>query len=205
MFEHRVIAHFDLARFRNDRGEKNAAFGHWRAGHALVGRIQPFSRQANAAFFDATISTYDARRLREGPAAANTDAAPLFIVGLPRSGTSLTEQIIAAHELVHGGGERAALHRSFTRLTNGGAIDAAAFSTGGTTDGTLILTDAGNQIVTITASTNTTGSRLQNAARQLPSCANELPWQLLSNVSIRRPSPMVNQTVTPVPARLDRE
>lgn len=126
LFEHRVIAHFDLARFRNDRGEKNAAFGHWRAGHALVGRIQPFSRQANAAFFDATISTYDARRLREGPAAANTDAAPLFIVGLPRSGTSLTEQIIAAHELVHGGGERAALHRSFTRLTNGGAIDAAA-------------------------------------------------------------------------------
>ena len=126
LFEHRVIAHFDLARFHNERNDKRKAFEHWRSGHALLARIQPFSRESCAAFFDASVRAYDAARLRTGPMAANNDTAPVFIVGLPRSGTSLAEQILAAHPLVHGAGERPALHQLFMRLAKGGAYDPAS-------------------------------------------------------------------------------
>ena len=46
----------------------------------------------------------------------NDDPAPVFIVGMPRSGTTLAEQILAAHPEAHGAGERAALGQLAWRL-----------------------------------------------------------------------------------------
>ncbi|MBV9859634.1 MAG: sulfotransferase [Alphaproteobacteria bacterium] len=116
LFEHRVIAHFDLARFHADRGRKAQAFGHWRDGHSLLSRLQPFSRAEHEAFIDASMEAYDADRLRTGARADNADRAPVFIVGMPRSGTTLLEQILAAHREVHGAGERVAVVRAVARL-----------------------------------------------------------------------------------------
>jgi tetratricopeptide (TPR) repeat protein len=45
--------------------------------------------------------------------------APVFIVGMPRSGTTLAEQILAAHPQAHGAGERSALGRLAWRLGGG--------------------------------------------------------------------------------------
>jgi tetratricopeptide (TPR) repeat protein len=117
LIEHRIIAHFDLARYRNSRGERDQAFQHWRKGHALIARSQPFSRTAYAEFFAASKRTYTHDQLLHGPRANNRDIKPVFIVGLPRSGTTLTEQILAAHSAVHGAGERPALHNWLRRLT----------------------------------------------------------------------------------------
>jgi len=44
-----------------------------------------------------------------GPTSTCTDETPVFIVGMPRSGTSLIEQMLDAHSLVHGAGERGEL------------------------------------------------------------------------------------------------
>ena len=44
------------------------------------------------------------------------DRRPVFIVGLPRSGTTLVEQIVASHPLVHGAGERSDVQRVFSTL-----------------------------------------------------------------------------------------
>jgi tetratricopeptide (TPR) repeat protein len=51
-----------------------------------------------------TIALFDASLLANAPE-GHPDTRPLFIVGMPRSGTTLTEQIIAAHPLAHGCGE----------------------------------------------------------------------------------------------------
>jgi hypothetical protein len=80
------------------------------------------------------MSAFDAARLANGPRAQNQDPAPVFIVGMPRSGTTLCEQILAAHGDVHGAGERTALAQLFSRLggnapdalTRIAALDAAA-------------------------------------------------------------------------------
>jgi Flp pilus assembly protein TadD len=121
--EHRISGHFDLARFWSGRGEKALVFRHWTEGHRIAQRMQPFSRERAAAFTAANIACFDAARFATGPRAGNADPAPVFIVGMPRSGTTLCEQILAAHRDVHGAGERMALIRAFTAL--GGAADTA--------------------------------------------------------------------------------
>jgi len=123
--EHRIMAHYDLAQFWSSRGERAAAFEQWRAGHALLRLMQPFSRETFAAFLEAMRGAFDAARIAHGPRAQNRDAAPVFIVGMARSGTTLCEQILAAHADVHGAGERTALGSAFARL-GGNAADPVA-------------------------------------------------------------------------------
>ncbi len=123
VLEHRIMAHFNLAKFWSPVSA-DRAFALWTSGHALLRRMQPFSRDAARAFTDACIARLDAATLRDGPRAGNADATPVFIVGMPRSGTTLLEQILAAHPAVHGAGERTALGAAFAAL--GGGDDAAA-------------------------------------------------------------------------------
>ncbi len=124
--EHRIMAHFDLARFWSQRRDADRAFPHWVEGHRLLGRMQPFSRAATRAFHDATIARFDHLRFSAGPRAQNSDSTPVFVVGMPRSGTTLAEQIIAAHPKAFGAGERVALGRTFTALGGGDSAAAAA-------------------------------------------------------------------------------
>ncbi len=136
--EHRIIAHFDLATLHARAGRRSVSFSHWQKGHAVLARLQPFSRAAHSDFIRATHAAFDAPRLSSGPRADNADTTPVFIVGMPRSGTSLTEQILAAHPMVHGAGERLEVHGLLTRLGGGvltrasvehlAGLDAAALS-----------------------------------------------------------------------------
>jgi tetratricopeptide (TPR) repeat protein len=121
--EHAITLRFDVARFWHARGNRERAFAGWRAGHDLLARFQPFSRQEHRAFVDANADAFSAKRLRAGPVGRDNDPAPVFIVGLPRSGTTLCEQILAAHSMIHGAGERSALGQAFATL---GAAPTAA-------------------------------------------------------------------------------
>jgi Flp pilus assembly protein TadD len=136
--EHRIIAHFDLGTFHTRRGDRVLGFTHWHKGHRILARLQPFSRTTHADFIRATCEAFDAARLSSGPVADNADTAPVFIIGMPRSGTSLTEQILAAHPMVHGAGERLVVHDLLMRLAGPihtrlhaerlGALDAPSLS-----------------------------------------------------------------------------
>jgi tetratricopeptide (TPR) repeat protein len=123
--EHRIMAHYDLAKFFSGRGDRAAAFAHWEQGHKLLRRSQPFSRDTFASFIETNIAAFNTARFADTLRAKNRDAAPVFIVGMPRSGTTLCEQILAAHGQVHGAGERVALGAAFARL-GGNGPDAAA-------------------------------------------------------------------------------
>ena len=123
LIEHRIVANLDLARYHNAGGRRARAFDYWIRGHSLLARSQPFSRGAYTAFEAATVECFSAERMREGQRASNRDAAPAFIVGMPRSGTTLLEQILAAHGAVHGAGERPAITQAISRLGYG--IDSA--------------------------------------------------------------------------------
>ena len=56
-------------------------------------------------------AVFDADWFAARPLAADADPTPVFIVGMPRSGTSLVEQCLAAHPAVHGAGELSAILR----------------------------------------------------------------------------------------------
>lgn len=68
---------------------------------------------------DEIIEQYSASRLAELRAWGHPSERPILIVGMPRSGTTLTEQIIAAHPRVAGGGEREFWSRTADRLREG--------------------------------------------------------------------------------------
>ena len=89
--EHQIMAHYDLAKFWSGQNDHDTAFSHWQAGHTLLRRFQPFSREAHATFIDTNIALLDRARFAEGVRADNADPAPVFIVGMPRSGTTLCE------------------------------------------------------------------------------------------------------------------
>jgi tetratricopeptide (TPR) repeat protein len=114
--EHRIMAHFDLGRFWSTQNDPERTVANWIAGHRMLSRFQPFSRESHLAFIDAMITRFDRARLHDGPRAQNTDPTPVFIVGMPRSGTTLAEQIIAAHPQAFGAGERGALYQVFAAL-----------------------------------------------------------------------------------------
>jgi hypothetical protein len=93
-------------------------------------------RDEHLAVIEASIASFPAARFRDGPFASNTDQTPVFIVGMPRSGTRLCEQILAAHARAHGAGERAApgrLARGFgggaERMRRIAALDGRALDT----------------------------------------------------------------------------
>ena len=119
VLEHKIMARYDLAKFWSREGVDDKAFAQWRAGHALLRRIQLYSREAAKAYNDAAIATFTPERFARGPRATNADPAPVFIVGMPRSGTTLAEQILGAHAEAHGAGERSALGRLAWRLGSG--------------------------------------------------------------------------------------
>jgi len=126
VLEHKIMARYDLAKFWSAQGEGAKAFAQWREGHALLRKVQPFSREATRAYNDAALATFAPERWARGPRAGNADPTPVFIVGMPRSGTTLAEQILAAHPQAHGAGERSALGRLAWRLGGGESAEAIA-------------------------------------------------------------------------------
>ncbi|MGI4794928.1 MAG: sulfotransferase [Janthinobacterium lividum] len=115
--EQRIDAHFDLADLRRAEQQPAAAFVHWKRGHALLRSAQPFSRDDHALYLSAITRGFDADRVASGPRSSLIDPVPVFIVGLPRTGTTLLEQILSAHPMVHGAGERLAVRESLARVT----------------------------------------------------------------------------------------
>ncbi len=99
----RQLLHFALGKLYDAEDAVDQAFTHFAAGNG-----QNRSNYQPGKFTDVvdrTIALYDAERIASMPRAANRAALPVFIVGMPRSGTTLTEQIIASHGRVFGGGE----------------------------------------------------------------------------------------------------
>lgn len=124
--EDQVALHFGLAKAYEDLRDADASFAHLQQANALRASQANYSLETDRALF----ADYLQRFAPEAPALTPAKAArvPIFVLGMMRSGTSLTEQILSAHPLVHGAGELEVLPRLVTaeaELTKG-PFDAAA-------------------------------------------------------------------------------
>jgi len=107
---------FALGKALEDRAEYAEAFGYYERGNALKKaevrfRIEPFIRNAHLQSAHCTREFFAARR---GYGCDSSE--PIFIVGLPRSGSTLLEQILASHSRVEGTTELADILRFVSDL-----------------------------------------------------------------------------------------
>jgi len=101
----RIRLNVALAQY-HDRGKHyDTAFLHLKRGCDEQFRRQPFDSAGYSKLVDTFIATLDAGFLRTAAVSGNTSARPIFIVGLPRSGTTLVEQVLSSHSAVAAGGE----------------------------------------------------------------------------------------------------
>jgi tetratricopeptide (TPR) repeat protein len=106
---------FALGRMREGAARYDDAFAAYVAGNRARASTMTLDESAEDARLRRTREVFDARRLSNAPPKpATTARVPVFIVGMPRSGTSLVEQILASHPEVHGAGEIRDLREVFS-------------------------------------------------------------------------------------------
>jgi tetratricopeptide (TPR) repeat protein len=104
--DHEIALRFALAKYHDDLREYDQAFGEYRNANELSKRAGlAYERAKLSQHVDQIIRTFGAAFASRSHARASASELPVFIVGMPRSGTSLTEQILASHPEASGAGE----------------------------------------------------------------------------------------------------
>ena len=98
----RIEIHFALGKALDAAGEYDAAFAHLEQGNRLRLAMHPYDRGAVSGDVDRTIGILTPSFLKSREGWGNPSRDPIFIVGMPRSGSTLVEQILASHPLVEG-------------------------------------------------------------------------------------------------------
>ncbi|MDP3560759.1 MAG: sulfotransferase [Legionellaceae bacterium] len=98
-------AYFALGKCHDDIGEWAKAFEYFSLGCQLKRTRITYHIAEQIEFTHALIRCFTPQTIDYLQAFANSSALPIFIVGMPRSGTTLVEQVLSSHSHVHGAGE----------------------------------------------------------------------------------------------------
>lgn len=101
----RMLITYACAKMFDDLGDYERAFTCYRNANAMQAQQQTYDGAAQQAFFERHKTWQSANKLEALAPAAIPDATPIFIMGMPRSGTSLVEQMLDCHPSVVGAGE----------------------------------------------------------------------------------------------------
>ena len=107
---------YAYAKALEDAGRFEEAFSHYRRGAALRRAAAPWDGAAHSDYVRRTIATFTPAFLAACQGVGSRAADPIFVVGLPRSGSTLVEQILASHPQVEGLSERPDLMALARRL-----------------------------------------------------------------------------------------
>ncbi len=112
-----IFQHFALGKCYDDRGEYEKAFMHYSEGARLKRSQLDYHPDRAAERFDEVAHDFDHEAMKRLQGAGHPSDLPVFVLGMPRSGTTLVEQIISSHPEVHGMGE---LRELFNIVERGG-------------------------------------------------------------------------------------
>jgi len=116
----RTDLEFALAHRLDAMGACDEAFAHLDRANRRRHAKEPFDLGAHERFVEAMIETLDGGFFGDRWAMGETSELPILVVGMPRSGTTLVEAVLAAHPEAAGAGERDELRELVRNLTIGG-------------------------------------------------------------------------------------
>ena len=104
--QEQIDLHFALAKVYEDIGEPARAFAQLVVGNRKKRQQISFDESIAIGLVDNIRDVFTAELIAAKTGAGDPSERPIFIIGMPRSGTTLIEQILASHPHVHGAGER---------------------------------------------------------------------------------------------------
>ena len=124
--EVRVQFCFALAKAHEDRGRFPSAFELYARGNRTRRQLEHYDPVQTEAINERIIGVFDAEFLARHVGRGDPDPAPIFVVGLPRSGSTLVEQILASHSEVDATHELPEVGRLIQRI-NRDRVDRVAY------------------------------------------------------------------------------
>ncbi len=112
----RLLMSFALAKIHEAAGDHATAFGYYQEGNRLGFASAPYNETNFFGYLDLIESAFTSELFETLRDVGNSQASPIFVLGMPRSGTSLVEQILASHPSVHGAGELGVMPDIMTTL-----------------------------------------------------------------------------------------
>ena len=110
--------HYALASLCERLDQTGRAFDHYRKANELRGGAAAFDAEERARYFAQLKGVYTPALIERKREIGSESEIPVFILGMPRSGTTLTEQILASHPSVAGAGELRAMAHAVQALPN---------------------------------------------------------------------------------------
>jgi tetratricopeptide (TPR) repeat protein len=112
----RAQLHFSTGTLYDQLKDVDAAFKHFSRGNMLRSKARLFDKSGLLLEFEAIKAVFTADFLRSAPKAIKPSSKNMiFIIGMPRSGTSLAEQVLASHSQIYGAGEQLTFGRLMDR------------------------------------------------------------------------------------------
>lgn len=113
----RIMLHFALGKGWREAGDAERAFAHLKQGNSLKRATFSYDSAATDDWMSAIIDHFTPDLLNGLAGLGDPSDAPVFIIGMPRSGTTLIEQILASHPSVHCAGELSTVQRMVERIS----------------------------------------------------------------------------------------
>jgi len=111
-----LALHFAYAKALDDRGKHEKALDHYITGGRMKRAQLEYKESETHGFFDSIRAAFPKEAFENRKYAGLDDDRPVFIVGMPRSGSTLVEQILSSHPDVYGAGEVKHLSRALGQL-----------------------------------------------------------------------------------------
>jgi tetratricopeptide (TPR) repeat protein len=103
--EKKEFLYFALGKALNDKEDHKKSFYYYKKANSLKRSTIKYSSKNNISLFNNIKRTFNKYVNNKFKNCGAKDTSPIFIVGMPRSGTSLIEQVLASHSKVFGAGE----------------------------------------------------------------------------------------------------
>jgi tetratricopeptide (TPR) repeat protein len=112
----RITLQFALGKAFGDLEQHEISFRHFLDGNALKRQQTSYDEAAGLRFFERIATIFTAELMQRMRGGGDPSRIPVFVVGMPRSGTTLIEQILASHSKVFGAGELEVFGRTVFNL-----------------------------------------------------------------------------------------